>query len=57
MPFSKLLERFKPTADEPTPVQDCPHCMSSIPQAATVCAFCTRDVAAPLGTTTARHAT
>ena len=44
VPFSRLLERFQPTPDEPTPVQDCPHCMSSIPQAATVCAFCTRDV-------------
>ena len=44
LPFSTLLERFKPTPSEPTPVQDCPHCLSSIPQAATVCAFCTRDV-------------
>jgi large conductance mechanosensitive channel len=49
MPYSALLERFKPTSAEPTPVQDCPHCLSSIPQAATVCAFCTRDVAAVLG--------
>ncbi len=49
VPFSKLLERFKPTPDAPAPVQDCPHCMSSVPQAATVCAFCTRDIAAPMG--------
>lgn len=49
VPFSKLLERFKPTPDAPAPVQDCPHCMSSVPQAATVCAFCTRDITAPLG--------
>jgi large conductance mechanosensitive channel len=46
MPFSALLERFKPTASEPAPVQDCPHCLSSIPKAAVVCAFCTRDVVA-----------
>lgn len=45
VPFSKLLERFKPTPDAPAPVQECPHCLSSIPAAATVCAFCTRDVA------------
>jgi len=45
VPFSKLLERFKPTPEEPTPVHDCPHCLSSIPKAATVCSFCTRDVA------------
>ncbi|HEX3679909.1 MAG TPA: large conductance mechanosensitive channel protein MscL [Galbitalea sp.] len=44
VPFSKLLERFKPTADEPAPVHDCPHCLSSIPIAASVCSFCTRDV-------------
>jgi large conductance mechanosensitive channel len=44
VPFSALLERFKPSPDEPAPVKDCPHCLSSIPQAATVCAFCTRDV-------------
>jgi len=45
MPFSSLLERFKPTPSEPAPVQECPHCLSSIPQAAVVCAFCTREVA------------
>jgi large conductance mechanosensitive channel len=46
MPINKLLDRFKPTPDEPTPVRDCPSCASSIPQVATVCAFCTRDVPA-----------
>lgn len=44
LPVSALLDRFKPAPDEPTPVHDCPHCLSSIPQAATACAFCTRDV-------------
>jgi large conductance mechanosensitive channel len=47
LPFSKLLERFRPTPEAPAPVQDCPHCLSSIPAAAAVCAFCTRDVAEP----------
>jgi large conductance mechanosensitive channel len=42
--FSKLLERFKPTADEPAPVHDCPHCLASIRVAASVCSFCTRNV-------------
>jgi large conductance mechanosensitive channel len=46
LPVGKLLDRYKPAPDDPTPVTDCPHCMSSIPKAASVCAFCTRDVAA-----------
>jgi large conductance mechanosensitive channel len=45
LPVNALLERYKPTPEEPTPVTDCPHCLSSIPQAASVCSFCTRDVA------------
>lgn len=45
VPFSKLLERFKPSPDAPAPTQDCPHCLSAIPAAASVCAFCARDVA------------
>jgi large conductance mechanosensitive channel len=52
VPFSALLERFKPMPS-PAPTQDCPHCLSSIPAAATVCAFCTRDVAAVAGRDTA----
>jgi large conductance mechanosensitive channel len=45
-PIGALMDRFKPAPDEPVPTADCPHCLSSIPEAATVCAFCTRDVAA-----------
>jgi large conductance mechanosensitive channel len=40
MPFSQLLERFKPTPAEPAPVKECPECLSSIPAAARKCAFC-----------------
>ncbi len=45
VPVGALLDRYKPAPDEPTPTTDCPHCMSSIPETASVCAFCTRDVA------------
>jgi large conductance mechanosensitive channel len=45
VPINQLMDRFKPAPDEPMPTRDCPHCISSIPAVATVCAFCTRDVA------------
>jgi large conductance mechanosensitive channel len=45
VPLNRLMDRYKPAPDEPTPTRDCPHCVSSIPAAATVCAYCTRDVA------------
>jgi large conductance mechanosensitive channel len=45
VPINRLMDRFKPAPDEPTPTRDCPHCVSSIPTTAAVCAFCTRDVA------------
>jgi large conductance mechanosensitive channel len=43
-PVNALMERAKtePPVDEA--VKDCPHCLSSIPVAANVCMFCTRDV-------------
>jgi large conductance mechanosensitive channel len=44
LPIGKLMDRYKPAPDEPIATHDCPHCLSSIPQIATVCAFCTRDV-------------
>jgi large conductance mechanosensitive channel len=45
IPINRLMERYMPAPDEPTPTRDCPHCVSSIPATATVCAYCTRDVA------------
>lgn len=41
VPFSKLLDRFKPAPDEPSPTKECTECLSSIPEAARKCAFCT----------------
>ncbi len=40
LPVNRLMERFKPAPDEPTPVKDCPECLSSIPAGAHRCAFC-----------------
>jgi large conductance mechanosensitive channel len=40
VPINRLMERYKPSSDEPTPVKECPECLSSIPQAARKCAFC-----------------
>jgi large conductance mechanosensitive channel len=41
VPFSALLARFKKEPDVDVPVRDCPECLSSIPAAASRCAFCT----------------
>ncbi|MDE3024160.1 MAG: large conductance mechanosensitive channel protein MscL [Acidobacteriota bacterium] len=40
-PMNALVARRH--KDEPA-TKPCPHCLSEIPRAATVCAFCTRDV-------------
>ncbi len=47
LPISKLMDRFKPAPDEPTPTTDCPECLSSIPAAARKCAFCGSPQTAP----------
>ena len=46
VPINRLMERFKPAPDEPTPTKDCTECLSSIPAAARKCAFCTSPQAA-----------
>lgn len=46
VPINALMERFKPSADEPTPTKDCSECLSSIPVAARKCAFCASPQAA-----------
>ena len=37
IPVGKLMEHYKPTADE---TKNCPECLSAIPVAARKCAFC-----------------
>jgi len=46
VPINALMERYKPTADEPTPTKDCPECLSAIPAGARKCAFCASPQAA-----------
>jgi len=46
LPVNTLMERYKPTAEEPVPTKDCPECLSSIPAAARKCAFCASPQAA-----------
>jgi large conductance mechanosensitive channel len=45
-PVNVLMSRRKTEPDVESSTVECPHCRSSIPRAASVCAFCTRDVAA-----------
>ena len=40
VPINRLMERYKPTAEEPVPTKDCAECLSSIPAGARKCAFC-----------------
>jgi large conductance mechanosensitive channel len=47
VPVGAMLDRYKPTSVEPAPTEECPHCKSMIPRGASVCAFCTRDIAQP----------
>jgi large conductance mechanosensitive channel len=50
-PVNALMNRRKTEMPVDPTTRECPHCLSSIPQQATVCAFCTRDVgAAAMGT-------
>ena len=44
-PVNALMARYRTEPDVEQTTKDCPHCLSSIPVAASVCSFCTRDVA------------
>jgi large conductance mechanosensitive channel len=45
-PVNKLMARRKTEPDVLSTTRDCPYCLSSIPIAASRCAFCTADVGA-----------
>jgi len=40
-PVNVLMERFKTTTEDETVTKTCPECLSSVPEQATRCAFCT----------------
>lgn len=46
-PVNALMERRNTGPEVESKTRNCPHCVSSIPVAASACAFCTRDVPAP----------
>ena len=48
-PVTRLMDRRKTEPEVAAVTRDCPYCLSSIPIAATRCAFCTADVAASAG--------
>jgi large conductance mechanosensitive channel len=45
IPVNRMMAIYKPTAEAPTVTKECPLCLSSIPLAASRCAFCTADLA------------
>ncbi|MFJ3669688.1 large conductance mechanosensitive channel protein MscL [Streptomyces sp. NPDC090106] len=59
LPVGRLQARFHPVKDEPVAQLDCPECLSTVPAAATRCAFCTCELAGrpgfPVQAGTAAH--
>ena len=45
-PVNAMTERFKKEPPPDETIRACPHCLSTIPVEARVCAYCTRDVGA-----------
>lgn len=46
LPINRLMDRYKPEP-KPTPMKDCPECLSSIPQAARRCRECNAQLEPP----------
>jgi large conductance mechanosensitive channel len=46
LPVNKLMARFKTEPEPKLPTKICSYCLSSIPEAAQKCAYCTADLAA-----------
>ncbi len=44
VPVNKLMARRKTEPEVESTTKDCPRCLSSVPVAATRCAFCTSDI-------------
>jgi large conductance mechanosensitive channel len=40
-PVNHLMARFKPAPPADAPTKECPECLSSIPEGARKCSFCT----------------
>jgi len=49
-PVNAMKNRFKHEPSGDPDIKPCPHCLSTIPADAGVCAFCTRDVGPALAT-------
>ena len=45
-PVQRLMDRFLTEPEPETPTTSCPECLSSIPEAARRCAFCTVELSA-----------
>jgi large conductance mechanosensitive channel len=48
-PVNAMKNRFKHEPSDDPDIKPCPHCLSTIPSEAAVCAYCTRELATAVG--------